>query len=94
VLSAVLVAGAASVAAPLSWRPLVRIGEISYGLYLCGRSHIRAGSRFGALDRTPISATAIEIGNSGLRAVSRTILMPRHPNGGEVLFCPEADGAT
>jgi peptidoglycan/LPS O-acetylase OafA/YrhL len=34
VLSAVLVAGAASVAAPLSWRPLVRIGEISYGLYL------------------------------------------------------------
>jgi peptidoglycan/LPS O-acetylase OafA/YrhL len=34
VLSAVLVAGAASVAAPLSWRPLVRVGEISYGLYL------------------------------------------------------------
>ena len=33
-LSAVLVAGAASVAAPLSWRPLVRVGEISYGLYL------------------------------------------------------------
>jgi peptidoglycan/LPS O-acetylase OafA/YrhL len=34
VLSAVVVAGAASVAAPLSWRPLVRVGEISYGLYL------------------------------------------------------------
>ncbi len=34
VLSAVLVAGAASIAAPLSWRPLVRIGEISYGVYL------------------------------------------------------------
>ena len=34
VLSAVLVAGAATVAAPLSWRPLVRVGEISYGLYL------------------------------------------------------------
>ena len=34
VLSAVLVAGAASLAAPLSWRPLVRVGEISYGLYL------------------------------------------------------------
>ena len=34
VLSAVLVAGAANVAAPLSWRPLVRVGEISYGLYL------------------------------------------------------------
>ncbi len=34
VLSAVLVAGAASVARPLSWRPLVRVGEISYGLYL------------------------------------------------------------
>jgi peptidoglycan/LPS O-acetylase OafA/YrhL len=34
VLSAVLVAGAASVAGPLSWRPLVRVGEISYGLYL------------------------------------------------------------
>jgi peptidoglycan/LPS O-acetylase OafA/YrhL len=34
VLSAVLVAGAAQVAAPLSWRPLVRVGEISYGLYL------------------------------------------------------------
>jgi peptidoglycan/LPS O-acetylase OafA/YrhL len=33
-LSAVLVAGAANVAAPLSWRPLVRVGEISYGLYL------------------------------------------------------------
>jgi hypothetical protein len=34
VLSAVVVAGAASVARPLSWRPLVRIGQISYGLYL------------------------------------------------------------
>lgn len=34
ILSAVLVAGAASVAAPLSWRPLVRVGEISYGLYV------------------------------------------------------------
>ena len=34
VLSAVLVAGAASVARPLSWGPLVRVGEISYGLYL------------------------------------------------------------
>lgn len=33
-LSAMLVAGAAGVAAPLSWRPLVRVGEISYGLYL------------------------------------------------------------
>jgi peptidoglycan/LPS O-acetylase OafA/YrhL len=34
VLSAVVVAGAATVARPLSWRPLVRIGQISYGLYL------------------------------------------------------------
>jgi peptidoglycan/LPS O-acetylase OafA/YrhL len=34
VLSAVVVAGAASVARPLSWRPLVRIGQISYGVYL------------------------------------------------------------
>jgi peptidoglycan/LPS O-acetylase OafA/YrhL len=34
ILSAVVVAGAATVARPLSWRPLVRIGQISYGLYL------------------------------------------------------------
>jgi peptidoglycan/LPS O-acetylase OafA/YrhL len=34
VLSAVVVAGAATVVRPLSWRPLVRIGQISYGLYL------------------------------------------------------------
>jgi peptidoglycan/LPS O-acetylase OafA/YrhL len=34
VLSAVLVAGAGTLARPLSWRPLVRIGQISYGLYL------------------------------------------------------------
>ena len=33
-LSAVVVAGAASIAGVLSWRPLVRIGQISYGLYL------------------------------------------------------------
>jgi peptidoglycan/LPS O-acetylase OafA/YrhL len=33
-LSAVVVAGAAHVARPLSWRPLVRVGEISYGMYL------------------------------------------------------------
>ena len=34
ILSAVVVAGAATVARPLSWRPIVRIGQISYGLYL------------------------------------------------------------
>lgn len=34
VLSAIVVAGAATVARPLSWRPLVRIGQISYGVYL------------------------------------------------------------
>ena len=34
VLIAVVVAGAATVARPLSWRPFVRIGQISYGLYL------------------------------------------------------------
>jgi len=34
VFSAVLVAGASTLARPLSWRPLVRIGQISYGLYL------------------------------------------------------------
>ena len=34
VLSAVLVAGAGTLARPLSWRPIVRIGQISYGLYL------------------------------------------------------------
>jgi peptidoglycan/LPS O-acetylase OafA/YrhL len=34
IASAVVVAGAAQIAAPLSWRPLVRVGEISYGLYL------------------------------------------------------------
>jgi peptidoglycan/LPS O-acetylase OafA/YrhL len=32
--SAVVVAGAASLKPLLAWRPLVRIGEISYGLYL------------------------------------------------------------
>jgi peptidoglycan/LPS O-acetylase OafA/YrhL len=34
ILSAVVVAGAATVAGPLSWHPFVRIGQISYGLYL------------------------------------------------------------
>jgi peptidoglycan/LPS O-acetylase OafA/YrhL len=34
IASAIVVAGAAEIAAPLSWRPLVRVGEISYGLYL------------------------------------------------------------
>jgi peptidoglycan/LPS O-acetylase OafA/YrhL len=34
VLSAVLVAGASQVAIPFSWRPLVRVGELSYGLYI------------------------------------------------------------
>jgi peptidoglycan/LPS O-acetylase OafA/YrhL len=34
ILSAVVVAGTATVARPLSWAPLVRIGQISYGLYL------------------------------------------------------------
>jgi peptidoglycan/LPS O-acetylase OafA/YrhL len=33
-LSAVVVAGAAALAPVLSWRPLVRIGQISYGMYL------------------------------------------------------------
>jgi peptidoglycan/LPS O-acetylase OafA/YrhL len=34
VLSTVVVAGAATLAPMLSWRPLVRIGQISYGMYL------------------------------------------------------------
>lgn len=34
IASAIVVAGAAQIARPLSWRPLVRVGEISYGLYL------------------------------------------------------------